>query len=26
MIEAIKSGSFGAFISFDRLGNPLLIN
>jgi hypothetical protein len=26
MIEAIKSGSFGSFIPFDRLGNPLLIN
>jgi hypothetical protein len=26
MIEAIKTGAFGAFMPFDRLGNPLLIN
>jgi len=25
MIEAIKTGAFGAFMPFDRLGNPLLI-
>jgi hypothetical protein len=26
MIEAIKTGAFGAFMPFDRSGNPLLIN
>jgi hypothetical protein len=26
MIEAIKTGAFGAFMPFDRLGNPLHIN
>lgn len=25
MIEAIKTGSFGSFMPFDRQGNPLLI-
>jgi len=25
MIEAIKTGAFGAFMPFDRLGNPLQI-
>ncbi len=25
MIEAIRSGAFGTFMPFDRLGNPLLI-
>jgi hypothetical protein len=25
MIEAIKTGAFGAFMPFDRRGNPLLI-
>lgn len=25
MIEAIKTGSFGSFIPFDRQGNPVLI-
>lgn len=26
MIDAIKVGAFGAFLPFDRLGNPLLID
>ena len=26
MIEAIKTGAFGAFLPFDRFGNPLLID
>lgn len=26
MIESIKAGSFGSFIAFDRLGQPMLIN
>jgi hypothetical protein len=25
MIESIKTGAFGAFMPFDRRGNPLLI-
>jgi hypothetical protein len=25
MIDAIKTGAFGAFMPFDRQGNPLLI-
>lgn len=26
MIESVRTGSFGAFMPFDRLGNPLLID
>ncbi len=26
MIEAIKTGSFGSFMPFDRLGNPVLFS
>jgi len=26
MIESIKTGAFGSFMPFDRLGNPMLID